>query len=62
MRLEVENLEQKDRTKPVAEYINDHDGDWADWLQTNRVELNAMTTPQLIEWLKPRWPSTATAS
>ena len=22
-----------------------------DWLQTNRVELNAMTTPQLIEWL-----------
>ena len=21
------------------------------WLQTNRVELNAMTTPQLIEWL-----------
>jgi len=21
------------------------------WLQTKRVELNAMTTPQLIEWL-----------
>ena len=25
--------------------------DWVDWLQTHRVELNAMTTPQLIEWL-----------
>jgi hypothetical protein len=22
-----------------------------DWLQTHRIELNAMTTPQLIEWL-----------
>ena len=28
------------------------DGDyWEDWLQTHRVELNAMTTPQLIDWL-----------
>ena len=25
--------------------------DWEDWLQTHRVELNAMTTPQLIAWL-----------
>ena len=25
--------------------------DWDEWLQTHRVELNAMTTPQLIEWL-----------
>src|SRR5262249_1528087 len=24
---------------------------WEDWLQTHRVELNAMTTPQFIEWL-----------
>ena len=24
---------------------------WETWLQTHRVELNAMTTPQLIEWL-----------
>jgi hypothetical protein len=22
-----------------------------DWLQTHRVELNAMTTPQFIRWL-----------
>jgi hypothetical protein len=25
--------------------------DWEEWLQTHRVELNAMTTPQFIEWL-----------
>ncbi len=24
---------------------------WEGWLQTHRVELNAMTTPQFIEWL-----------
>jgi hypothetical protein len=24
---------------------------WEEWLQTHRVELNAMTTPQLIAWL-----------
>jgi Topoisomerase 6 subunit A/Spo11, Toprim domain len=49
MGLEVENLEEKDRQKPVADYVRD--ADWVNWLQTNRVELNAMTTPQLIEWL-----------
>jgi hypothetical protein len=28
------------------------DGDlWEEWLQTCRVELNAMTTPEFIEWL-----------
>ena len=51
MGLEVETLERKERVKPVADYIYSHDGDWADWLQTNRIELNAMTTPQFIEWL-----------
>ena len=51
MGLEVETLEETERAKPVAEYVHEHDGDWVDWLQTNRVELNAMTTPQLIEWL-----------
>jgi hypothetical protein len=24
---------------------------WAEWLQAHRIELNAMTTPQFIEWL-----------
>jgi hypothetical protein len=53
MGLEVETLEEKERQKPVADYIREReDGDyWADWLQTNRVELNAMTTPQLLRWL-----------
>lgn len=51
MGLEVETVEETKRFKPVAEYIRKRDGDWANWLQTRRVELNAMTTPQLIDWL-----------
>jgi hypothetical protein len=52
MDLEIETLEEKDRVKPVADYVRKHGGDdWEDWLQTNRVELNAMTTPQFIDWL-----------
>jgi hypothetical protein len=53
MGLEVETVEQGKYPKPVADYVRERgDGhDWANWLQTNRVELNAMTTPQLIEWL-----------
>jgi hypothetical protein len=47
MGLEVEEVEEKDRRRPVAEYASE----WEEWLQTNRVELNAMTTPQFIEWL-----------
>jgi hypothetical protein len=32
--------------------VREHKGrDWEEWLQTHRIELNAMTTPQLIEWL-----------
>ena len=48
--------------KPVADYIKaadksgEHgrapDGEtWEEWLQTHRVELNAMTTLQFIAWL-----------
>ncbi len=60
MGLEVETVEAKQQRKPVADYVADYDGDidppddaddWAEWLQTHRVELNAMTTPQLIAWL-----------
>ena len=52
MGLEIETLEETKRQKPVADYVRKHGGDdWEDWLQTNRVELNAMTTPQFIEWL-----------
>jgi hypothetical protein len=51
--LEVEEVEKGDQRKPVADYVLEHeDGkDWSEWLQRNRVELNAMTTPQFIAWL-----------
>ena len=50
--LEVEDVEANDRSKPVAEYILARDDeDWEDWLQSHRVELNAMTTPEFIDWL-----------
>jgi hypothetical protein len=52
MGLEVETLEESTRYKPVANYVREnHLADWDEWLQTNRVELNAMTTPQFIAWL-----------
>jgi len=53
MRLEVEEVDEKDRRKPVADYVRSRrDGaHWEKWLQTHRVELNAMTTPQFIAWL-----------
>jgi hypothetical protein len=55
--LEVEDVGAGERLKPVADYVRKRDdvapdGDeWEDWLQQHRVELNAMTTPQFIEWL-----------
>jgi hypothetical protein len=61
MDFDVEEFEQgetkdgEERQRPVANYVREYDeahGEgWADWLQTSRVELNAMTTPELIEWL-----------
>jgi hypothetical protein len=51
MRLEVEEVEEAERRKPVADYVLARGQRWADWLQRHRVELNAMTTPQLIAWL-----------
>jgi hypothetical protein len=53
MGLEVETLKEVDHNRPVADYVREReDGDyWKGWLQTHRIELNAMTTPQLIEWL-----------
>jgi hypothetical protein len=61
MGLEVEDVEESERNKPVANYVREYNregGDppedadsWEDWLQTCRVELNAMTTPQFIAWL-----------
>jgi hypothetical protein len=57
MGLEVEEIAETDRRKPVADYVLEREDDapngdtWEEWLQTNRVELNAMTTPQFIAWL-----------
>ncbi|MBD8614882.1 hypothetical protein IFT57_06700 [Pseudomonas sp. CFBP 13719] len=44
------------RLLPVADYVAaKDDGYWADWLQTKRVELNAMTSPQFISWLDSKF-------
>ena len=32
----------------MADYV---DGEWREWLQENRVELNAMDTPTFLAWL-----------
>ena len=49
MGLPVETFRTAVKKKhPVAKYI---DGYWADWLQTHRVELNAMSSPAFIKWL-----------
>src|SRR5262249_34051956 len=50
MGLEVEEVEEKGRRKPVADYVPD---EWADWLQTHRVELNAMTAAAVAAVAKP---------
>ncbi|WP_316205268.1 hypothetical protein [Bradyrhizobium sp. SZCCHNS3004] len=51
MGLDIETVEQGKLRKAVADYVREHTDNWANWLQTHRVELNAMTTPQFIEWL-----------
>jgi hypothetical protein len=52
MGLEVETVEKGKQCKPVAAYVCERDDeDWEEWLQSHRVELNALTTPQFIEWL-----------
>jgi hypothetical protein len=37
-----------EKKQPVARYVRPHQ---AEWLQTHRVELNAFTTAEFIEWL-----------
>jgi hypothetical protein len=51
--LEVEDVPQGEQRKAVASYVLEReDGEyWETWLQTHRVELNAMTTPEFIAWL-----------
>jgi hypothetical protein len=51
--LEVETVPLGEKRKAVADYVLEHENGeyWANWLQTQRVELNAMTTPEFIQWL-----------
>jgi hypothetical protein len=51
--LEIEVVKRTEKHKPVAQYVLERDDGeyWEEWLQTHRVELNAMTTPQFIAWL-----------
>jgi len=53
MGLEVETFARKDRRRPVADYVSDRDdgAHWDEWLQSNRYELNAMTSDQFVGWL-----------
>lgn len=53
MGLQVETFTKKrDGRLPVANYLkDDYENDWEEWLQDKRVELNAMTSPEFIEWL-----------
>ena len=53
MGLGVEDVEEGKKRKAVADYVRKYDEengeengeDWEEWLQTHRIELNAMTTP-----------------
>ena len=48
MGLPVEVLKKRKKRKPVGRRVSKK---WAEWLQTNRIELNAMSTPEFIAWL-----------
>ena len=56
MDLQVETFRElggkRDRQLPVAEYVPKR---WKDWLQTQRVELNAMTSPEFVRWLDTKF-------
>ena len=48
MGLLSEPVERKKGRVPVGSYVPGPD---KKWIQTNRIELNAMSTPQFLEWL-----------
>jgi hypothetical protein len=58
MGLQVEKVQREGgKIAPVADYLKGTQ--WETWLQTHRVELNAMTTPQFLEWLDRKFVSQA---
>lgn len=60
MGLQVETFRdgtgKRERALPVADYVNEH---WEEWLQTQRVELNAMTSPEFVRWLDEKFSAYA---
>lgn len=53
MGLQVEAVTRdNDKAAPVARYVEEP---WREWLQTKRIELNAMTTPQFLAWLDEKF-------
>lgn len=57
--LAVEQYERKRGRVPTASYVSDRD---RDWLQERRIELNAMTSPQFLEWLDEKFARHATVA
>ena len=51
MGLQSETVTRKKGRVPVADYIKDASPIWTEWLQENRYELNAMSTPVFLDWL-----------
>jgi hypothetical protein len=51
MGLEVEDVRYKN-VQPVADYLDARE---REWLQSHRIELNAMTTPRFLEWLDSKF-------
>jgi hypothetical protein len=53
MGLEVERFERGVKWRSVADYVlaREDGAHWVEWLQSNRYELNAMTTPQFLAWI-----------
>ncbi len=51
MDLPTEKVERKRGKVPVADYVWERGMRWKDWLQTQRSELNAMTSPAFLAWL-----------
>jgi hypothetical protein len=61
MEIEKVAVAEGEKRKSVADYVINRDEQfpgeapggisWEEWLQTHRIELNVMTTPEFIAWL-----------
>jgi hypothetical protein len=55
MGLSPEKTATKEKKAPVAEYIKTYDREhgtrWESWLQSYRIEINQLTTPQFIKYV-----------